>query len=52
MTRDELLRRLTELGQPPVDPERAHGEADDALLEFINDLEIAQAYNAIEKWYA
>ncbi len=44
----ERLERLASLN----DRESAHGEADDALIEYINDPEIAAAYSAIEKWYA
>ena len=50
--RAALLDFLRLLAPPRRDPERDHGEADDALLEFIGDAEIAAAYNAIEKWYA
>ena len=34
------------------DEEIAHVKADEALLEFINDPEITEAFDAIEKWYA
>lgn len=51
MTKDELIARLRELAESG-DTERAHGEADDALLAYINDPDIAAAYDAIEKWYA
>lgn len=42
------LRELAKLG----DAEVAHGKADDALLDYINDEEVRQAYDAIDKWYA
>lgn len=32
--------------------EEAHVIADDLLVEYIGDSEIAQAYEAIGKWYA
>ena len=54
MTRDELLAKLRAL-HPEVygrDAERAHGEADELLLEYIADAEVKAAYDAIEKWYA
>ena len=50
--RTRILARLLVMALPPMDPEAAHGEADDLLLELIDDEEIANAYNAIEKWYA
>ena len=50
MTKAELLVKLKEIntGDPDVD----HHRADELLLEFINDGEISEAYEAIEKWYA
>ena len=52
MNRDELLRTLQRLMVDTDDPEAAHIVADEALLAFINDSEIAKAYTAIPKWYA
>jgi hypothetical protein len=53
MTKDELLRELARLrDEERGDPEVAHSEADDALLEYINDVDITEAFGAIEKWYA
>ena len=51
LTKDELLERLRELAKDG-DHEAAHGRADAALIDFINDPEIAEAFDAIEKWYA
>ena len=34
------------------DPEEAHCKADDALLNYINDKDVNDAYGEIEKWYA
>jgi hypothetical protein len=34
-----------------TDPESAHAEADDALLDFIDDEEISKLYGEITKWY-
>ncbi len=50
LTKAELIERLQKLSFQ--DPEAAHGEADQLLLDFIADEEIAAAYTAIEKWYA
>ena len=51
MTKDELLAKLREIADN-LDTEVAHGDADDALLAFIGDDEIREAYDAIDKWYA
>lgn len=34
------------------DQEEAHIDADDALIDYINDKDIAAAYAQIDKWYA
>lgn len=52
MTKEELLKKLAEIKKYDGDTEAAHGDADDALLEYINDEEISNAYNIIDKWYA
>jgi hypothetical protein len=49
MTREQLLQILR---NPSGDTEADHARADDALLAYINDPEITEAYNAIERWYA
>lgn len=51
MTKLELLKLLEEAAMNP-DVELAHADADNALLTFIDDVEITEAFNAIEKWYA
>ena len=51
MTKDELLAKMHEL-QTNDDTEIAHSEADDALLEYINDIDITAAYACVDKWYA
>lgn len=35
-----------------ADPERAHLEADRALLDYLADPEIRAAYEALDRWYA
>lgn len=47
----QLLEKLRELAVGG-DPEICHGEADELLLNYINDDEVKQAFDAIEKWYA
>lgn len=51
MTKEELLMVLKECVEN-TDTECAHADADDALISYINDPEIAEAYAAIGKWYA
>lgn len=51
MTKEELIARLKEIDKNP-DTEDAHVQADSALLAYIGDEEIAEAYDAIGKWYA
>ena len=50
MEKEELLKKLKKLYKV-TDPAKDHIEADKLLLEFINDKEVTEAYNAIYKWY-
>ena len=49
MTKQELLTQLSNL--VGISPDEAHVKADDLLLKYINDSEITQAFEKIEKWY-
>ena len=51
MTKDELLEKLRDL-QSHDDIVEAHVKADKALLEFIDDAEIAESYENIDKYYS
>lgn len=52
MTKQELIESLAECADIALsDPEVAHSDADRVLIEFINDAEVTEAYEAIEKWY-
>lgn len=51
MNKSELIAKLEKIKENS-DTEVAHADADEALLEFINDAEIREAYEKIEKWYA
>lgn len=51
MTRQELITRLHMLADER-DIEVAHIRADEALLNFIDDSEVADAYDALTRWYA
>lgn len=50
MTKNDLIEKLR--GLPSGDEERDHALADDLLLEYIDDLEVSDAFNSIPKWYA
>lgn len=56
--RDEILKQLKAMTPPATgyrwdrDPESDHSKADDLLLELIDDAEIKQAFDDIDKWYA
>jgi hypothetical protein len=53
VTKAELVIALRAINQREgVDQKLDHGDADDLLLEYINDGEVDEAYQAIEKWYA
>lgn len=52
MTKEELLEALKEIYKNEGDKEMAHVRADNSLLEYINDEDITNAYEEIEKWYA
>lgn len=55
MTKEQLLAILkSDVGDPNdySDRERPHVNADKALLAYINDDEITEAFENIEKWYA
>ena len=50
MSKKELLEALAVCAGGY--PEESHGEADAALLQYINDSEIEEAYGRIKKWYS
>lgn len=53
MPREELIQRLRDIKEQfGTDPEVAHGKADQALLDYIGDSIVREAYDAIEKWFA
>lgn len=51
MTKKELINKLKAL-RINDDQELAHRNADDALLDFINDEKVTEAFKQIDKWYA
>lgn len=53
MTKDELIAKLKSIKQDDNgDAESRHYEADMALLDYIADEAVRQAFMAIERWYA
>ena len=56
-TMELIVQKATELGTHRIVPilsarSVAHIEADDALLDFIGDPIITEAYGRVDKWYA
>ena len=51
MTKEELIKELKQQLNNG-DQEDAHMAADNLLLQYINDKEIEDAYNMIDKWYS
>ncbi len=51
LLKEKLIEYLKEL-KNHCDTESAHIEADNLLLEYINDDEITEAFKDIDKWYA
>ncbi len=51
MDKEELVKELKAL-QNGGDEESDHARADNLLLEYINDEEVDEAFDKIEKWYS
>jgi len=51
VTKEELIAKLKECAANG-DLEVAHWDADQLLLEYINDQDITEAYRDVGKWYA
>ena len=53
MTKEQLIQSLNELAEIEKDDyEVNHIEADNLLLEFINDDNVKKAFDSVYKWYA
>lgn len=50
MTKEELIAKLKEIANGHSHSQR-HEAADDALIEFIDDTDISEAYARIPKWF-
>jgi hypothetical protein len=51
MEKEELIKELEKLYENP-DTEDAHFEADNLIIDYIDDREIKEAYENVSKWYA
>ncbi len=47
----ELVARLMALAENG-DPENDHIDADEALLDYIGDADVREAFHSLLKWYA
>lgn len=51
--KEELIEKLKSAkGLASQDKEAAHFNADEALLDYINDEEVTKAYLEVEKYYS
>ena len=51
MSKEQLIEILLEFNHYE-DKEEAHEEADQALLNYIDDDEVRKAFNGLDKWYS
>lgn len=51
LSRDEIIQILKDLSVDD-DYEATHALADYAIIKYINDKEIENAYNEVGKWYS
>lgn len=56
---EELVKKLKDLEKTCInetykwyDAEKGHMEADQLLLQYINNPEVTEAFNDLEKWYS
>jgi len=52
MKKKELLLKRLSKCKDNNDHHKGHEEADEALLEYINDEDITEAFDDIIKWYS
>lgn len=53
MSKSELIEELKAAAEVSArDPEVGHSQADCALVEFINDPDVTEAFEAVERYYA
>ncbi len=52
MNKKELIKKLKELKTNETDIEKCHWDAEQLLLKYINNKEVTDAFDDLEKWYA
>lgn len=52
MTKEELIEKLTKIYENGEYPAPDHENADELLLQYIDDDDVRNAFERIEKWYA
>ena len=53
ISKEELIKELKELTESGnTDSEALHAEADELLLNYINDPEIEKVFEEVPRWYA
>lgn len=53
MTKEEAVETLRAIAEAShSDPESAHADADDVLLNYIDDADIRAAFESVARWYA
>ncbi|WP_368647924.1 hypothetical protein [Castellaniella ginsengisoli] len=59
MTKNQVIERLRDIAQRKGDPESAHGDADDAVMQFLREIghgevadEFERASEIVPFWYA
>jgi len=59
MTKERLVKELKDLEKTCInetyncyDAEKGHLKADQLLLEYINDPEVTEVFEGLDKWYS
>jgi hypothetical protein len=53
VTKERLIEQLREIAiDAQRDAEKAHGEADEALLHYIADPRVREAFESVKRYYA
>jgi hypothetical protein len=52
MTKEDLISELDNIAVNGDDTEIDHFNADELLLQYINDEDVSAAYGYIPKWYS
>lgn len=52
LSKEDLIHNLRQIEECPEGEMEDHVLADRLLLDYINDAEVTDAFNSINKWYA